>query len=96
MTRSDILHKSFSEDFVRRMKDAVTMSHFKYGLLADRKKPEKDHVDELRNAIYRLKLYEKTGNTEYLVDAANFLMFEYMEMKGHFLGTDNDPDSVLI
>ena len=41
-------------------------------------------------------MYEKTGNMEYLLDAGNFLMFEWMEMNGYFISTDEDPNSKVV
>ena len=80
---------SFSDEFVQKMKNRVVVSHYKYGDLKKTKQDIRQYRDELKNAKYRIKRYEETGNTEYLVDAANFLMFEFMEMHGHFLPTDN-------
>jgi len=78
------------------MENRVIASSYKYGDLGDAKRDLRTPRDELKNARYRLKLYERTGNSEYLVDAANFLMFEFMEMKGHFLATDGNIDSKIV
>lgn len=74
-TREEILSRSFSESFVSKMKNAIETSHYKYGFasltyptLAQAYKCIKE----------RLELYEKTHNTEYLVDVANFAMLEFM------------------
>jgi hypothetical protein len=45
----------------------------------------------LENALIRTEKYKDTGNTEWLVDAANFLMFEFMypkHRKAHFRATE--------
>ncbi|KXB08573.1 hypothetical protein AKJ59_00765 [candidate division MSBL1 archaeon SCGC-AAA385M02] len=93
-TTADILRNSFSDDFVNKMKNRVVVSHHKYGDLTEAKQTKQR--DEIKNAKYRLRLYEKTGNPEYLVDVANFLMFEFMEMKGNFIATDDDENSKIV
>ena len=75
MTKEDILKRDFSEEFVTKMKNAMLMSHYKYGYVSQT-------YPELAQAYKcireRLELYERTHNTEYLVDAANFCMIEFM------------------
>lgn len=43
--------------------------------------------------------YQETGNTEYLVDAANYLMFEFMypqHEKAHFRATDSGESAGIV
>jgi len=96
MNNKEILNRTFSESFIQKMKNRILVSACKYGDLKKTKQDPLQYRDELKNAKYRISLYEKTGNTEYLVDAANFLMFEFMEMKGNFLATDNDKNSKIV
>jgi len=88
---------AWSWDFIQKMKNRIMTSNSKYG---DLKKTKSNVLtnsrDELKNAEYRISLYKKTGNAEYLVDAANFLMFEFKEMIGDFIATDNDKNSKLV
>ena len=74
-TREEILRRDFSTEFVRKMENAIEMSHYKYGWSSDT-------YPELAQAYKcieeRLEMYRKTHNTEYLVDVANFAMLEYM------------------
>lgn len=74
-TKEDILKRDFSEEFVAKMKNAMLLSHYKYGYVSQT-------YPELAQAYKcireRLELYETTHNTEYLVDAANFCMIEFM------------------
>ncbi len=90
MPIDDILPKSeFSHQFVEYMKNRMFISFNKYGPVADGF-PHK--VNAIESLHLRLKKYEETGNTEYLVDAANFAMIEFMHPKhknAHFEGTDN-------
>lgn len=65
----------FSLEFVQGMADRMATSYFKYGLVADAY-PQK--VNALKSMQARVEKYLKTGNTEFLMDAANFLMIEYM------------------
>lgn len=77
----------FSETFVTAMRDRVAVSFFKYGPLAEAVAARADFLAALRT---RLRLYEETGNTEWLVDAANFAMFEHLyptRRAAHFRAT---------
>lgn len=69
-----ILDEDFSEDFIQKMRNRVMTSHFKYGPARDSFKK----VNAVATAMLELVTYLETGNREYLVDAANYIMFEYM------------------
>lgn len=95
-TPESILKRDFSEDFIQKMKNRIVVSHYKYGWMSDT-------YPELADAIAcleeRLELFKKTGNTEYLVDVANFAMIEYMHPRhpnAHFKGTDSDQSPGLV
>lgn len=78
----------FSEEFVERMRARMGMAYYKYGPIRDAY-PHK--VSALQSLRKRLDRYEETGNTEWLVDAANFAMIEYMlpaHKNAHFRATD--------
>lgn len=80
----------FSLPFVKGMANRMAVSFHKYGCLAD---PEARTIDYLASLQQRLNMYQETGNTEYLIDAANFAMIEYMYPKhvtAHFQPTDSD------
>jgi hypothetical protein len=88
----------FSPDFVAGMKARMDVSYFKYGPVAA---AYPDKVDAIGSLMMRLRWYangnkEKgiaPGNTEYLMDAANFAMIEFMlprHPQAHFKGTDDD------
>ena len=74
---NDILNTEYSTKFDDIRKKMMIMSYYKYG-------PVKDDYSKYKciNAIESLKLrleaYEKSGNTEYLADIANFAMIEFM------------------
>lgn len=64
-----------SREFLGGMVARMAVSYPKYGPLADAY-PHK--VDALKSMRDRVQKYQETGNTEFLVDAANFLMIEYL------------------
>lgn len=79
----------FSDRFVEYMKNRMEVSFHKYGAIADAF-PTK--IDALKSAADRIEQYRVTHNTEFLVDAANFLMIEFMLPGYHdafFKGTDS-------
>ncbi len=80
----------FSQRFADGMKDRMGVSYCKYGPVADAY-PHK--VDALASLKKRLEKYETDGNTEWLMDVANFAMIEFMHPRhslGHFKATDSD------
>lgn len=92
-----ILRTEFSEKFVALMKNRMLVSYHRYGNVADAMIPKKDGprktIDAIESAIIRIRKYEQTGNVEFLVDASNFLMMEFMypsHVNGHFEATDSD------
>ena len=86
--------KDYSERFDELRKNRVEVSYYKYGPAS------KNFGEHLVNALETMKMcvekYEKTGNTEYLVDAANYLMFEFTYPKhpnAHFKATDSNESA---
>lgn len=75
----------FSSEFAQAMANRMAVSFHKYGPAADA-----GDVDCLYSANLRIAKYLDTGNTEWLVDAANFLMMEFMRHPGAFRATDSD------
>lgn len=89
MDLEPILQTEFSKPFVQHMQNAMVVSFYKYGLVASAY-PHK--VDAVGSLTERLRKYAETGNTEYLVDVANFAMIEFMHPrhpKAFFEGTDD-------
>lgn len=68
----------FSPQFLQGMLDRMAVSYAKYGKVTDAY-PHK--VDALKSLEVRLDKYAQTGNTEYLMDAGNFAMIEFMAPK---------------
>ena len=72
----DVLKREYSEQFDKERKYRVEVSYHKYG-------PARDNfaggrVDAIKTAELCLDAFKKDGNTEHLIDAANYLMFRYM------------------
>lgn len=89
-TREEILKQDFSESFVFKMKNAIEMSHYKYG---DARKTYPELAQAYKCIQERLDLYVKTQNKEYLVDVANFAMLEFLYPafeNAHYTPTDSD------
>lgn len=89
-TREEILKRDFSKEFVTKMQNAIEISHYKYGW-ASKTYPEL--AQAIKCSKERLEAYEKTGNKEYLIDAANFAMLEYLYpslTNAHYTPTDSD------
>lgn len=79
----------FSEKFAQGMADRMAVSYHKYGLVSDAY-PKK--VDAIASLQKRLEKYAEDGNTEWLMDVANFAMIEFMyprHKKAHFRATDS-------
>jgi hypothetical protein len=62
-------------EFVNGMRTRMAMSYFKYGAVAD---AYPDKVNAIESGQMRIEKYIDTGNTEFLIDAGNFLMIESM------------------
>lgn len=83
-----ILETEFSEDFIQKMRNRMVTSFYKYGPVEQ----NAGRTDEIESLKDRVGLYEKTGNTEWLIDVANFAMIEFMfpqHKKAHFRATDS-------
>jgi hypothetical protein len=87
---SEILRSEFSQDFVEGMKNRMVVSYYKYGTILD---GFSHKVDAIGSLMDRLHEYADTGNTEFLMDVANFAMIEFMlprHPKAFFRPTDSD------
>jgi hypothetical protein len=71
------------------MVDRMGVSHFKYGPVADAYPSKVDAIASLKK---RLDRYAEDGNTEWLMDVANFAMIEFMHPRhpaAHFRPTES-------
>lgn len=78
-----------SGEFIQGMQDRMEVSLAKYGPIRDAY-PHK--VNALESLQKRIDKYIATGNTEWLMDVANFAMIEWMypsHPRAHFRATDS-------
>lgn len=85
--------EEYSLEFDELRKNRVKTSFYKYG-------PAKINfgeklVDAIGSAEKCIAKYKSTGNTEYLCDAANYLMFEFMypQIEGAYFAATNSGES---
>ena len=89
VTLSELFNSEWSDEFERYMRNRLVFGAFRYGRLGDSNKLQWDRIGAARE---RLAEYEKTGNLEFLVDIANFMLLEFVEGKHpnrHFESTED-------
>lgn len=80
----------YAPRFLQSMVNAMGVSFYKYGAVAGAYPSLVNALDSLQK---RVEKYLATGNTEYLIDVANFAMIEFMHpsLEGaHYQPTDAD------
>jgi hypothetical protein len=80
--------RDWAPEFIEAMARRMEVSFHKYGPV-ELAYPKR--IDALGNVAARIEKYRATHNTEWLVDAANFLMIEFMLPRysdASFRGTD--------
>lgn len=91
------LSKEYSERFDELRKNRVQTSYYKYG--SARKNFSTGNVNALETMKLCVEKYKETGNTEFLVDAGNYLMFEFMypqHEKAYFRATDSSESAGIV
>lgn len=79
-----------AKKFLQMMMNRMAVSYHKYGPLSENFPHNAIGVDQIKQ---RVDKYLETGNTEWLVDAANYCMIEYLypwKVNAHFRATDSD------
>lgn len=91
-----ILKTEYSDAFDQKRKQLVVQSYYKYGKA--RRNFATGNVDAIGSLKKCLEKFEETGNTEYLLDVANYAMFRYMyPQKGeYFKHTDSDGSAGIV
>lgn len=82
--------KEYCDRFDELRQNRVALSYYKYGTAVDNF--GMGLVNALDSHDLCIKKYLATGNTEYLCDAANYLMFEFMYPQkdgAYFRATDS-------
>lgn len=83
----EIIRSQSNPKFERLRLNRMILCFFRYGNMH-----QKNKYDNIGSAIKRLQNYQKTGNSEYLVDAANLCMIEFTQEKHerfHFASIDD-------
>lgn len=87
----------YSDKFDELRQNRVEMSYYKYGTAKDNFGMKL--TDAIENHDRCIKKYQETGNTEYLCDAANYLMFEFMypqHPNAHFRATSSSESAGIV
>lgn len=88
------INKEYSDEIDRLRKNRVWVSFYKYG--PARVNFGEGLVKAKNSAEMCIAKYEKTKNREYLIDAMNYLMFEFMypSLEGtYFRATDSSESA---
>lgn len=89
--------EDWSDRFEELRKNRVQVSHHKYGSVKNNYRT--GNVKALDTMELCVAKYRETGNTEYLCDAANYLMFEFMypqHRQAHFRATDSGESAGIV
>lgn len=95
--RKHDLKEEYSERFDELRRNRVEVSFYKYG--PAKKNFKSGNVNAIKTLEKCLEKYQETGNTEYLCDAANYAMFEFMfpqHPKAHFRATDSSESAGIV
>ena len=85
----ELKQTEYCDEFDELRRNRMVMGAFRYGRLSNPDKWKYNFIEGLRKKLWA---YVDTGNTENLVDAANYLMLEFMQPShpnAHFRAEDN-------
>ena len=86
------INNEYSTEFDKLRKSRVEISFYKYG--AARDNFGSGRVDAIGSLELCLDKFKKTGNTEYLLDVANYAMFRYMfPLPGEYFKATDSSES---
>lgn len=86
------INNEYSTEFDKLRKNRVEVSYYKYG--AARDNFGSGRVDAIGSLELCLDKFKKTGNTEYLLDVANYAMFRYMfPLPGEYFKATDSSES---
>lgn len=94
VTFAQLRQSEWSEAFENLMRNRLVMGALRYAPMVEKRKGTRrwDMVGAMRA---KLEKYEETGNTEYLVDMANYCLLEFecgQHPKRHFHALDDHSD----
>ena len=73
-----VLETEYCPEFDEKRKKALVMSFHKYGYMANNYGKGAEHpINAIETAKERIRLFEETGNAEFLAAGANQLMIEF-------------------
>ena len=75
------------------MKNRMLMGGYRYDCIENQLKQGGNKYNNIGSAIKRLKKFQETGNKEFLIDAANLCLIEFVvgsHPKKHFNPIDDD------
>lgn len=88
----NILQNEYSTEFDKLRQNRVAVSYHKYGTA--KKNFGEGRVDAIGSLELCLDKFKRTGNTEYLLDVANYAMFRYMyPMPNEYFEATDSKDS---
>lgn len=91
------MSQEYSDKFDQLRRNRVETSYYKYG--SARKNFSTGNVQAIPTMERCIKKYQETGNTEYLLDATNYLMFEFMypqHPKAYFKATNSSESAGIV
>lgn len=93
MSEPDYIKEEYSDEVDRLRRNRVNLSYHKYGPV--KKNYETGNMQAIPSMERCVKKYQDTGNTEYLLDAMNYLMFEFMypQVKGAYFRATESHES---
>ena len=89
-TFAELKKSEWSTKFEQLMRNRLIMGSFRYQTFATKRSSY--NYDTASEAIKRIQRYQKDGNTEHLVDAANMCLLEFefgKHPKKHFASIDD-------
>lgn len=95
LSLQEIEKSQWNLKFEELRKNRMILGWFRYGFITGNKKK----YANIESAILRLKKYQETGNSEFLVDAANLCMIEFTQENHpnfHFNSVDDGIHTKII
>lgn len=90
VTLDELKRTEWNREFEKHMRDRLIIGGLRYGRMGSGEKKQYDFTGATERCMQR---YRETGNLEFLVDAANNCMLEFVESKHpkrHFRATDDE------
>lgn len=101
MLKNDILKQEYDSQIDEERKKLVLQSYFKYGPAKENftRRGDKSLVNALSTMSQCIGKYDETHNKEYLLDAMNYIMFEFdypSYSDAYFEHTDSDGSAGIV